>query len=80
TWDDTGITAGAMMLVAGILGLAGPRRAWAWALAVGIWIPAYAVVRAQSLATFAMLIVLVFPFVGAYLGVGLRRAAMRASA
>jgi hypothetical protein len=80
TWDDTGITAGAMMLVAGILGLIGPRRAWAWALAVGIWIPAYGVVRAPSLGTFAMLIVLVFPFVGAYVGMGLRRAAMRASA
>jgi hypothetical protein len=79
SWDDAGITAGAMMLVAGLLALAGPRRAWAWALAVGIWIPAYSLVRAPSLGTVAMLLVLVFPFAGAYLGVGLRRAAMRAS-
>lgn len=80
TWDDTGITAGAMMLVGAILGVAGPRRAWAWALAVGIWIPAYRVVCAPSLGSFSLLIVLIFPFVGAYAGMGLRRAAIRAAA
>jgi hypothetical protein len=73
TWDDTGITAGAMLLGAGVLGLLGPRRPWAWALLVGFWIPAYAIARAPSTGSLAMLIVLVFPFVGAYLGMALRR-------
>jgi hypothetical protein len=56
------------------LGLAGPRRPWLWALGVGIWIPTLALIRAPSPATVAMLIVLVFPFAGAYLGMALRRA------
>jgi hypothetical protein len=73
TWDDTGITAGVMLLMAGLLGLLGPQRPWLWAIGVGIWIPAYALVRAPSLPTLAMLMVLVFPFVGAYLGAATRR-------
>lgn len=73
TWDDTGVTAGAMTLAAGVLGLMGPRRPWAWALGVGIWIPAYAISRAPSLSVLAMLAVLAFPFAGAYLGMTLRR-------
>jgi hypothetical protein len=72
-WDDTGITAGTMMLVAGVLGLLGPRRPWTWALLIGIWIPAYAVARAPSAGTLAMVLVLAFPFAGAYGGMALRR-------
>ena len=68
TWDDTGLTAGAMTLVAAALGLLGPERPWLWALALGIWIPSYALMRAPSPASLAMLVVLVFPFAGAYLG------------
>ena len=67
-WDDAGITAGAMAMVAAALGLVGPERPWLWALAVGMWIPAYALVRMPALGTVAMLIVLIFPFAGAYLG------------
>jgi hypothetical protein len=73
TWDDTGITAAAMTLAAGILGFIGPRRPWVWALGVGIWIPAYAMSRAPSLGTLTMLAILAFPFAGAYLGMMLRR-------
>jgi hypothetical protein len=76
TWNDTGITAGTMSLGAAALGLAGPRRPWLWALGVGIWIPAYALVRAPSPGALSMLIVLVFPLAGAYLGMALRRAIM----
>ena len=68
TWDDAGITAGAMMLVAAALGFLGPLRPWKWALAVGIWIPSYAFVRAPAHGSVAMLLILIFPFVGAYLG------------
>ena len=72
TWDDTGLTAGAMLLVAAALGLLGPQRPWLWALAVGLWIPIHAIVRAPALGSVAMLVVLVFPFAGAYLGRGAR--------
>ena len=68
TWDDTGITAGAMAFVAAALGLLGPRRPWLWALVVGLWIPAYALVRNPATSTVTMLLVLIFPLAGAYLG------------
>jgi hypothetical protein len=73
TWDDTGVTAATMVFVAGCLGLLGPRRPWAWALLVGIWIPAYAIARAPSLSALAMLLVLLFPLAGAYAGMVVRR-------
>jgi len=38
-WDDAGITAFAMLVLAGLCGLIAPRRAWRWALAIGLWIP-----------------------------------------
>ena len=72
-WDDTGITAGSMLLSAGLFGLIAPRRPWLWALAVGIWIPAHSFVRTWSIGSLGMLVVLAFPFAGAYLGMALRR-------
>ena len=68
TWDDAGITAGAMAIVAAALGVVGPQRPWLWGLAVGMWIPTYAFVRAPALGTVAMLLVLIFPLAGAYVG------------
>jgi hypothetical protein len=73
SWDDAGISAFSMLIAAGLFGLIAPRRPWLWALAVGIWIPLYAIARAASPGSFAMLIVLVFPFAGAYIGMGVRR-------
>lgn len=80
TWDDTGITAGAMFLVAAALGCLGPRRAWRSALAVGMWIPVCAFVRSPGPSTLAMGIALVFPLAGACLGRGARRLVTRRSA
>ena len=68
TWDDTGVTAGAMFLFAAVLGLLGPQRPWLWALTVGAGVPAYAVLRKPAVGTLMLLAVLVFPFAGAYLG------------
>jgi hypothetical protein len=73
TWDDTGITAGMMLLCATLLGMLGPRRPWLWALLTGIWIPAYAMIRAPGVGKLAMLLVLIFPLAGAYLGRAVRR-------
>jgi hypothetical protein len=39
-WDDTGITVGTLLIASALFGAADPARAWLWALAVGIWIPA----------------------------------------
>ena len=100
-WDDTGILAGGLFLVSGLLALAGYRRPWLLALAVGLWIPLHVsglltllgYRRPWLLALaiglwiplhdiylthdFRMLLVLIFPFAGAYLGwavhLGLRK-------
>ena len=63
------------LLVAGALGLMGPRKPWAWALGVGIWIPAWAMVDTPSWHALPMLLVLAFPFTGAYVGMAVRRMA-----
>src|SRR5258708_5837860 len=38
-WDDTGITAAAILVSCGLLGVLGPKQPLLWALAVGLWIP-----------------------------------------
>lgn len=73
SWDDAGITACSMLIAAAVFGLIAPRRPWRWALAIGIWIPLYALARAATPASFAMIVVLVFPLAGAYVGMGVRR-------
>lgn len=65
SWDDTGITAGAVLIATGLLGLIYPQRAWLWALAVGLWIPAWGILAHQN---YGALIALVFAFAGAYGG------------
>jgi hypothetical protein len=65
TWDDTGILAGSLLLVAGLLTLLGHRRPWLIALAVGIWIPLHDIFLSHDI---RMLLVLLFPLVGAYAG------------
>jgi hypothetical protein len=68
-WDDAGITAGMLFLVCALLGAIDPRRAWQWALAVGLWIPLYGLLSRHDP---RMVLVLVPPFLGAYLGAGIR--------
>jgi hypothetical protein len=47
-WDDTGVTAVTVFTSCGILGAIHTRRAWQWALAVGLWIPALGIALHQS--------------------------------
>ena len=70
TWDDTAITVFALLAFAGIFASIEPRRPWLWALTVGIWTPSYSVLLAHN---YSGLIAIAFPFVGAYLGAGMRR-------
>ncbi|HUE04619.1 MAG TPA: hypothetical protein VMR62_34020 [Bryobacteraceae bacterium] len=77
-WDDSGITAGSLLLSAGVLGLIGPRRPWLWALAIGMWIPLYLIARQMASHTVTLgsasnLVILVFPMAGAYAGMAVRR-------
>jgi hypothetical protein len=73
-WDDAGVTAFVLRLFAGVLGAIVPYRPWVWALAIGVWIPLRAFVLEPSLSSLAMLMVLAFPFAGAYAGMAIRRA------
>ncbi len=65
TWDDSGILAGGLVVSAGLLTLLGFRRPWLAALAAGLWMPLYDIYRSHD---FTMLIVLIFPLLGAYAG------------
>jgi len=68
-WDATGILAGGLLLSAGLLTLLGARRPWLVALAVGIWLPLHDLYTTHDI---SMLLVLLFPLAGAYLGWAVR--------
>lgn len=70
TWDDTGVTAGAVFVTCMMLGYLGPRRPWLWALAVGAWIPIIAIVQDKN---YAAVLALAVAFAGAYAGMALRK-------
>lgn len=72
TWDGAGITAFAMLLAAGVLGMMGPHRPWLWALAIGMWVPLYTFAHTASVRSLGTLVVLAFPLAGAYAGRALR--------
>ena len=71
TWDDTGITAGLLLIGAGTLGALAPQRPWVWALCVGIWIPLWGITHGPN---YESLIALAIAFAGAYGGMLVRRA------
>ena len=69
TWDDTGITVGALLLTSGLLALIGFQQPWLLALAVGLWLPLYEVTTTHA---YASIIALVVAFIGAYGGWAVR--------
>lgn len=68
-WDDTGITAIAILVTSGVISFLSPNRWWLWAITIGIWIPLLAIIRAQN---FAAILALVVAFFGAVLGMLIR--------
>jgi fructose-specific phosphotransferase system IIC component len=70
-WDDTGITAGAILILTGYFGMTIPHRPWLWALAVGIWIPVQGILQDRN---FGLITVLIVAFIGAYAGALVRKA------
>ena len=68
-WDDTGITAGSLLISAGLITLLGHPRPWLIGLAVGLWIPLLYIYQSQA---FSMLFVLIIPLIGAYVGWAVR--------
>ena len=69
-WDDTGITVGLVLMSTIICGGLLPSRAWLWALIVG------GVILGANLILhggYESVIALGVAFVGAYIGVGIRK-------
>jgi hypothetical protein len=77
TWDDTGITAGVLLLISAGFGAVHPRFAWLWALALGAWIPLVGIVIAHN---FSSILALGIASIGAYLGVAAHHLLHRATA
>jgi hypothetical protein len=74
-WDDAGITAGLLLLSAGLLGLIGPRRPWLWALGIGVWVPLHLFLQKPTLGSaLGGCVILAIPAAGAYAGMAVRRA------
>ena len=71
SWDDTGVTAVAILVSTLVLGALAPQRPWATALVVGAWIPLFGIL---TRANYGSLLALAFAFAGAYVGMLLRRA------
>lgn len=76
SWDDTGITVGAMLLSSGLISLLGYRRPWLIALAIGLWTPLYETYLSRNYnlpgAILFPVFVLLFPLIGAYAGWAVR--------
>jgi hypothetical protein len=70
TWDDSGITAGLLVLTAAVFGALRPAKPWLWGLAVGVWIPLIGVGHRNP----GTLLALAAALFGAYLGALLRKA------
>jgi hypothetical protein len=70
-WDDTGITALALFAGCALWGFLGPNRPWLWALAIGLWVPAFGIASAGN---YGSLLALLVAFAGAYAGMAVRKA------
>lgn len=68
-WDDTGITAGLIVLTSALFGYVIPDRPWIWALTTSLWIPLHAIILTGD---YKMLLVTCFGFAGAYLGAAIK--------
>ena len=71
TWDDTGVTAGALLLAALVLALIRPRAAWVIALAVGLPVVLF---NAVTHGGFGSVVAIGFSTVGAGIGYAIGRA------
>jgi hypothetical protein len=69
-WDSTGVTAGALVIAAGITAFLGRDRPWVWAMLVGLPTP---VTEIATLGTTGSVLALLFGAVGAAIGWTLAR-------
>ncbi len=75
SWDDAGIIAGSLFLLGAFVTFLVRRRPWLIALGVGLWVPLRGVVASGDV---SLIVVLIFPFLGAYAGDFIRAGIHRA--
>ena len=73
TWDDTGVSALAVICASAVLGLHEPTRPWRWALAIGLWFPLLGILSSNNYGAFMALAI---ACAGAYGGSFVRRASV----
>ncbi len=69
TWDDTGITAGALLIGGLVTSFAAGHRPWLWGILVGIWVSVFAILIDGNPAA---LLGLAFAIAGSYAGAAAR--------
>jgi hypothetical protein len=69
-WNDTGISAFALLAVCAVFGMVSPGRAWLWVLAVGLWMPLLNIAFYHN---YGAILAIAFAFVGAYAGAFARK-------
>lgn len=69
-WDDTGITAMAILATTGIISYINPSKPLLWALTISAWIPFWGIINTQN---YSSLLAIVFGLIGAYAGVFIRK-------
>ena len=65
SWDDTGVTAAAVLVTSAIFALWIPRRWRLWAILVGAWVPLVEIIHGGNVAS---LLALAFAGAGAAIG------------
>ena len=70
-WDDTGVTAGLLVLAAATVAALDGRRPWLWALLVGLPLP---LIEVPATGSGAALVAILFAAIGASIGIVVRRA------
>lgn len=71
TWDDTGVTAGALLMVALVLAWIRPGAAWMIGLSLGLPVVLFNVITHGG---FGSVLAIAFSMAGAYIGYGVGRA------
>ena len=67
SWDDSGITAGLLLLTSAMVAGVSGHRPWLWALLIGIWIPLFEVWGAGGVASLVALAISTLGAFGGYL-------------
>ena len=70
TWDDAGITVGAILCFAAVFGVIMPERAWVWALAIS---SGTSLLSIALLGNYGGLMPLIVAFLGSYSGAFFRK-------